>query len=288
VEWVHDISIVMDLVDVDSHKWTQYADVTRLPYSAVYRREGKQLREYERKICEQFAAVLVSTEREAQILRQISGMARVHVVSNGVDAEFFKGSLDGPVEARPTVVFSGDMSYFPNEDAVRFFALKVLPLIRQSVPQTRFLIVGREPGRNVRRLEEIEGVEVTGFVPDVRSHLARAHVSVAPFLIAAGIQNKILEALAYGLPVVATSRAVQGLSRAVAEIVETGNTAEELAERTVRLLQDPQFARQKSSEGRDRVTSEYDWDKAMEQLLQLVEDPSSADLQTSSTGRTMR
>ena len=130
------------------------------------------------------------------------------------------------------------MSYFPNEEAVTFFARKVLPRIQRSETAVRFLIVGRNPGPRVRELEKLAGVHVTGFVPDVRAYLAKAQVAVAPFSIAAGIQNKILEAMAFGLPVVATTRAAQGLSEEVAAWVQTGDTAEELAGHITRLLQD--------------------------------------------------
>jgi glycosyltransferase involved in cell wall biosynthesis len=126
-------------------------------------------------------------------------------------------------------------------------------------------------------LQSIQGVEVTGPVRDVRTYLARAQVSVAPFSIAAGIQNKILEAMSYGLPVVATSRAVQGLTREVAGLVETGNTADELAARVTFLLRDPVAARRIGREGRQRVAAEYSWQHALERLLQLLENPAGAD-----------
>jgi len=274
VDWVDQIPIVTDLVDVDSNKWMQYAAATRFPFSAVYRREGNCLRRYERGIAERSSCVLVSTSREAELLRQISPAAAVEVVPNGVDTNFFQGSTAPRESAAPMVVFTGDMSYFPNEDAVRFFALEVLPLIRRSQPHARFLIVGREPGRKVRQLQKIDGVEVTGFVPDVRTYLAKAQVAVAPFSIAAGIQNKILEALAYGVPVVATARAVQGLSKGVAAAVETGTSAEELAARIVHLLGDPEMARRKGAEGRRAVEEEYNWKQALDGLLAVLENPS--------------
>jgi glycosyltransferase involved in cell wall biosynthesis len=170
------------------------------------------------------------------------------------------------------------MSYFPNQEAVSYFARKVLPLVRESVPDARFLIVGRNPDRNVLQLQRVDGVEVTGFVPDVRAYLARAHVAVAPFSIAAGIQNKILEAMAYGLPVVATSRTAQGLSPRVAEIVNTGDTADEMAAKTVLLLRDSELAWRKGLEGRRRVNEEYRWDKSLDYLLQLVEKPANREI----------
>ena len=121
-------------------------------------------------------------------------------------------------------------------------------------------------------------MEVTGFVPDVRTYLAKAQVAVAPFSIAAGIQNKILEAMAYGLPVVATTATAQGLSRRVADLVDTGDTPEQLASKVAALLQDSEFALRKGLDGRRRVTEDYTWDAALERLLQLLESPASAEL----------
>ena len=271
VEGIRTAPVVTDFVDVDSDKWTQYAAFQRFPFSAIYRREGKRLCEYEKKVCEQSSCVLVSTQREARLVQQISGSARVQVVENGVDTSFFDPAAMTPEATAPAIVFTGDMSYFPNEEAVIFFAGKVLPLIRQRVPDVRFYIVGRNPGPNVRRLEQTGNVEVTGFVPDIRPYLAKARVSVAPFSIAAGIQNKILEAMAYGLPVVATARAVQGLSESVAQMVKTGDSPEELAGEVTGLLNKPELARQTGLEGRRRVAADYNWDRALERLLQLLE-----------------
>jgi sugar transferase (PEP-CTERM/EpsH1 system associated) len=271
VEGIEHIPIIMDLVDVDSDKWRQYASATRFPVSLVYRREGLRLQEYERRVCEKSSCVVVSTEREARVLRQISTAGNVHVVPNGVDKNYFKPLVSRPDSTTLTVAFTGDMSYFPNEEAVTYFARQVLPIIHQSVPNVRFLIVGRNPSRKVRRLQKIAGVEVTGSVPDVRTFLAKAQVSVAPFSIAAGIQNKILEAMASGLPVVATSRALQGLSPDVAAVAEKADCAEELASKIVRLLRDPELARTLGMEGRRRVAADYNWEQSLDQLCRLLE-----------------
>jgi len=165
------------------------------------------------------------------------------------------------------------MSYFPNQEAAVYFARQALPYIRRSQPDVRFLVVGRNPGRKVRELGRIAGVEVTGFVPDVREYLARAQVSVAPFSISAGIPNKILEAMAFGLPVVATARATRGLSPSVAGAIQTAESAEELAAAVVTLLGDPELARRKGMEGRRRVIEEHNWEEALDRLLQLLENP---------------
>ena len=119
----------------------------------------------------------------------------------------------------------------------------------------------------------MEGVEVTGYVSDVRAWLVKAQVAVAPFTIAAGIQNKILEAMSFGLPVVTTPRAAQGLSPRVGALVDTGNTPEELASKIAALLRDSALAQSKGMEGRRCVMEEYRWDRSLARLLQLVNSP---------------
>lgn len=272
VESVNKIPMVVDLVDVDSNKWTQYATFTKFPFSAVYSREGRTLAGFERRVCERSAAVVVTTDREARLLRDISPDARVHVIPNGVDTEFFRAAPVAP-QAANTIGFTGDMAYFPNQEAVIHFARNVLPLIRESVPDAGFLIVGRSPSPEVQALSGMPGVEVTGFVPDVRTHLSRMRVSVAPFSIAAGIQNKILEAMSYELPVVATSRASQGLTQAAAAGVEIADTPREMAAAIVRLLRNPEMAREKGRQSRRIVAGEYSWPQSLDQLVQLLENP---------------
>jgi sugar transferase (PEP-CTERM/EpsH1 system associated) len=278
VRQVRGIPVVTDLVDMDSDKWTQYAQSTGFPLSAVYRREGRLLREYERYVCAMSACVLVSTEREGQLARLISGATPVHVISNGVDTDYFQPPPVAPGADRPAIVFTGDMSYFPNSEAVNWFARDVLQLIQESLPTARFLIVGRNPGPKVWDLRKLAGVEVTGFVPDVRKYLDQAQVAVAPFSIAAGIQNKILEAMAFGLPVVATTRAVQGLSREVAAAVDTADTAPEMAAAILSLLHCADQAREKGRRGRERVATAYKWGDSLDRLVALLENPSLADV----------
>lgn len=268
-----EIPVLTDLVDVDSDKWLQYATSSRPPFSAIYRREGLHLRNYERALCEKSSAVLVTTEREAKLVRDTLGIQHVAVIANGVDSAYFNPTEVPPDPAARSIVFTGDMSYFPNEEAAAYFANEIFPLVRTVHADARFLIVGRNPTSKVQKLSHIDGVEVTGFVPDVRPYLARARVSIAPFQIAAGIQNKILEAMAYGLPVVATRRATQGLSQAVADAVETAETPEDISAKVSQLLGDSTLARQKGSYGRAKVIEMHNWDAVLRPLRELLINP---------------
>jgi sugar transferase (PEP-CTERM/EpsH1 system associated) len=270
------IPVVIDLVDMDSDKWAQYAAVTRFPLSALYQREARNLRAHERQLGMDADCLVVATEREAALARQIAPEARIHVVPVGVDATHFTPAATRAEGTSPRVIFTGDMSYFPNRDAAIFFARQVLPLIRRQVQDARFVIVGRNPGRRIEQLRSLPHVDVTGAVPDVRPWLAQATVAVAPLRIATGIQTKILEAMASGLPVIATARAAQGLPRAIADLVETGDNAEALAASVARLLLDPQRARSIGGESRRRVVAECSWEIPLQRLLRLIDDPYAA------------
>ncbi len=274
VDWSSAPPVITDLVDVDSDKWRQYSAFAKFPFSAIYRREGRALRRYEREVCRRSSAVVVTTEREARLVRGIWSASHVHVIPNGVDAEHFRPAAPGDSKSR-AIVFVGDMSYFPNVEAAIFFAKKVFPLVRTKVNDARFLIVGRNPAPSVLELQRINGVEVTGRVPDVRHWIAQAQVSAACFSISAGIPNKILEAMACSLPVVATPRGVQGLTRDVRDAVETAESPEALAALVVDLLKNPVIARRKGLEGRARVMAAYNWDRSLGLLLSLLENPQS-------------
>jgi sugar transferase (PEP-CTERM/EpsH1 system associated) len=264
-------AIIVDLVDVDSDKWRQYGEFARGPISYVYRREGRALRAYEQAVCRRASAIIVTTAREAQLVREIDDKAPVHVIPNGVDTTYFSTEAFARTPTEPCIVFTGDMAYYPNEQAVVGFAKGALPVIRRAVPGVKFIIVGRRPGPAVRELARFPGIEVTGFVPDVRTYLARATVAVAPFQIAAGIQNKILEAMSFGLPVVATERAAQGLEAAVLPAVQVANNAEDLAFNCVRLLTNPAIAQLVGEDSRRRVSSAYNWHKSLKELVEIVE-----------------
>jgi sugar transferase (PEP-CTERM/EpsH1 system associated) len=273
VDGQQEVPVVIDLVDVDSDKWLQYSMRTAFPKSVVFQREARCLRRYEQKISDKASCVLVTTEREARVLRQITSKANVQVVPNGVDTNYFAPQKMQPQPAPPTLVFTGSMDYFPNVDGVEFFARRILPSIRKVVPNAQFLIVGSRPNQSVRRLDKLPGVQVTGWVPDVRPYLVRSHVFVAPLHIASGTQNKILEAMAMGLPVIGTPRAIQGLPATLREPVQVAVSTHAWVAKTLAVLRDRDLAQFLGAAGRQRVVDECSWDKHLATLMDVIHNP---------------
>jgi len=215
---------VLDMQDIDSEKWATYAKTARFPMRAVWAREARTLLAYERHAAMACDVTFFVSEPETIRFAELAPEAaeRITWVENGVDLDGFSPAraFESPyavpgADPGPRLIFTGNMDYWPNADAVIWFATEILPLLRRRVVPPGFFIVGANPGPEVRRLAELPGVTVTGRVPDVRPWLAHADVSVGPLRIARGIQNKVLEAMAMGRPVVASPGAYEGV-RAVA------------------------------------------------------------------------
>ncbi len=211
--------------------------------SWLYRREGARLLAFERAAAADCDASLFVTEAEADLFRAAAPelSTRVGVMQNGVDADFFSPAHAGesPYAAGgPVVVFSGAMDYWPNMDAVTWFATELLPRIRHAVPEVRFCIVGMNPAPAVQALAG-EGVIVTGTVPDVRPYIAHADVVVAPLRIARGIQNKVLEAMAMARPVVVSADSATGLDAGAGQDFEIARDGEASVSHVLALLADP-------------------------------------------------
>jgi sugar transferase (PEP-CTERM/EpsH1 system associated) len=206
---------ILDLVDVDSDKWAQYAAHSSPAIAAVWRREAARLAAFEKRAVEAFDATLVCTAAEREVLRRTVLNRKIEVLENFLDTEHFDPArVSVPPEIQtlqPYVVFTGSMDYFPNVDAVTFFHDEIFPHVRREIPQMKFVIAGRNPKPAVRRLARDPGVHVTGDVTDLRPYLKGAAAAVAPLRIARGVQNKILEAMAMDLSVVASSKAASAL-----------------------------------------------------------------------------
>ena len=199
------VPLLLDMVDVDSEKWFQYARLRRPSFP--YALEGRRLRRHECRYAAQARRTLLATEQERALLASFAGAVSTGCVENGVDlARFDPAAVPALAElaGRRILVFVGAMDYYPNRDAVIWFGDRVLPALRRRDPALEFFIVGSSPAADVVRLAAGDGIAVTGSVPDVRPYLAAAAAFVAPLRIARGIQNKVLEALAMGKPVLAS------------------------------------------------------------------------------------
>jgi sugar transferase (PEP-CTERM/EpsH1 system associated) len=207
------IPCVLDMVDVDSLKWEALAKSASMPMAWLYRREARVLRRFEVYAASRASCVLVVNARERDSLAAIAPQARTVVIENGIDASHF--AAPGPPSDTRGIVFCGVMDYQPNVDGVIWFVERVWPAVRAAVPDATFTVVGARPRRSIVQLAKLPGIRVTGEVADVRPFLWDAAVSVAPLMTARGIQNKVLEALAAGLPVVTTGTVADGLPQSV-------------------------------------------------------------------------
>jgi sugar transferase (PEP-CTERM/EpsH1 system associated) len=259
-----DVPRVLDMVDVDSAKWAQYARFGPLPLRPVYALEARRLRRYEAATAERFAKVVLATGNEAADFRALATSVPnppAVAIANGIDLDYFR-PLDLPKAQRPTLVFTGQMDYFANVDGIVRFTQKVLPRLRTRFPEIQLLIVGRSPSKPVRALAELPGVHVTGAVGDVRPFLARSWVFVAPLRIARGVQNKVLEAMASSLPVVCSERVLAGLSEGGfvngRDLLASGDDAG-MEQAIAKLLEDADLRQKMADAARGRLAEAYGW-----------------------------
>ena len=234
------VPLVLDMVDVDSAKWATLAGKGRPPVSWIYGREHRTLSAFERRAARAAATTLVVNERERDLLLALAPQADVRVVPNGVDVARFHAVQ--PPSSAPVAVFTGVMDYPPNIEAAVWLAREVWPHVLAARPEARLQIVGASPAPGVRALAGA-AVEVTGMVPDTRPYLWGASVAVAPLHTARGIQNKVLEAVAAGLPVVVTPVVADGLPAEVMPACVVGDTAAHFAAHVLDLLAAPPAGR---------------------------------------------
>ena len=225
----------------------------------------------EKHLARAFDVSVVVSEAEADLFRQsVSSSEHVESVENGVDCEFFDPCLsyENPYSQSQTLVFTGAMDYAANVDAVTWFAGEVFPRVRARVPDTEFYVVGSRPTSEVKRLAQQPGIVVTGRVADVRPYLAHAAAAVTPLRMARGVQNKVLEALAMDLPVLATPQAVQGLTNAMHVIDVVSEDPDKLARGAIVCL--TQLHETRSEVRRCYVQANYSWHRSVGRMAALL------------------
>lgn len=258
---------MVDFIDVDSEKWNTYAQWSSPLIAWVYRLECRRLGKFEREAVRRADVCFVTSEKERECFGSGTDLL---VVPNGVDFEFFDPKPHEMSTSAPTILFMGAMKYFPNIDGVQFFVHEILPLIRQEIPSVKFIVAGMDPVSSIRRLA-CSHILVTGAVPDMRPYLQAASVCVVPLRIARGVQNKVLEAMAMKVPVVATSVANSGIQAREEHEILLADTPAAFARAVVRVLNDSYLQESLSLKARDFVEQHFSWPHALKQLDVAIE-----------------
>lgn len=269
VEHVTDVPKIIDYGDMDSQKWLEYANYKPFPLSLGYRLEGLKMLAAEKRLARKFDMGTATTRAEWETLDSYKTGLRTDWFPNGVDSAFF--SPDGLHYDPDTISFIGRMDYYPNQECMFRFCEQIWPLVKRERPQMKLLIVGADPSPAVRKLADLDGVTVTGSVPDVRPFIRGSALMVAPLNIARGTQNKILEAMAMGVPVVTSSIAAGGVDAEAEKHFLVADAPEAYAAAIKRICSDSLERQRLAEAGRARMLSHHAWPRSMERLDGIIE-----------------
>lgn len=272
LQYSQDYRCVVDFVDIDSDKWAQYAQHQKWPFSWIYRREAHKLFQYEKLISKSVYKSAFVSEFEAKMYADKIGYHRgISYMNNGVDSDYFSPhhALQNPYSHDKILVFTGAMDYWANEDAVSWFAHDVFPAIKKAESQVQLYIVGARPTDRVLKLQEQDGVVVTGSVEDIRPYIAYAHCSVAPLRIARGIQNKVLEAFSMAKFVIASQAAMDGINVQEQTFFQICQNAQAMVQACLSRLQSKNLPQE---DAREFVLQQYHWDRSLNCLQQWFEE----------------
>jgi sugar transferase (PEP-CTERM/EpsH1 system associated) len=280
------LPVIVDFVDSDASKWAQYARHSIFPLSWLYKREAFLLGRHERKVAENAQLCLASTPLEIEAIDPENRLS-VRLLENGVSMPATDSNAVASEIAAlaPYVVFVGQMDYRPNIDAVCYFADEILPQIHKSHAEVKFVVVGRHPSRRVRRLARLPGVVVTGAVPEVYPYLRGAIAAVAPFRICQGVQNKILEALAIGLPVVSTPRPALAIGGAECDSLFIAESPGDFSRMLIKFIEDPLRGRGSSSNAVEFVRRRFSWARNLAPLEHWLQEAVIRRKQSPSKGK---
>ena len=265
--------VICDWHDVESDRMARFSEHAPNRLQDIYaRRTSSLLRAAEQKFLMDCDAHVMVSDRDLQLLRGMVPQINAQVIENGVDVGFYAEQSDAAENERASVVFVGSMDFHPNVDAACYFGREVWPKIHAAAPGLQFVIVGSRPVSAVRKLAQVPGVTVTGTVEDVRPYYRKALVAVAPLRIAGGTRLKILEAMAAGVPVVASRIGAEGLEVQPGQDFLVADTPDEIAAAVSRLHGSPALWRQLSARGRELVAARYDWAALGESLYRVHRD----------------
>jgi len=268
VDNVEHIPKILDYGDMDSQKWLTYRSFKPFPFSWGYWLEGSKMKYSEKSLAQKFDLTTCTTKAELETLNDYDTAIKTDWFPNGVDADYFQPN--GTAYEPHSISFIGRMDYFPNQQCMLEFCRDTLPLIQEKIPDAKLYIVGADPSKKIRALENIKGVIVTGSVKDVRPFILKTAAMVAPLKIARGTQNKILEAMAMGVPVVSSSLAAGGIDAIPDQHFLTADNPSEYASKLINLMESKPFRTQYALAGRERMLSHHSWQKSMKKMESLV------------------
>jgi sugar transferase (PEP-CTERM/EpsH1 system associated) len=264
--------LIMDFMDLDSDKWNQYQANSALPMSLVYSREARLVSRLETDSYQAFdACFFVSANESLLFAEQLPESSKVRVMGNGIDTDVFFPDPIRQVSGHPVFLFTGVMNYRPNEDAVEWFVDAVWPSILSAWPEAEFIVAGMDPSPKIQQLGKIKGITITGFVQDIVPFYQKATVFVAPFRLARGLQNKILQSLACGLPVVTTSLGLEGINAKDGIDLLVADGEQEFITKIERLMTEPSLYRRLSENGPRLIQREHSWSSILRDLADAVE-----------------
>jgi sugar transferase (PEP-CTERM/EpsH1 system associated) len=265
-------ALLMDFMDLDSDKWRQYSQRSSYPMKWVYQRETKLIGKFELQIAQQFGACFFITESEKSLFCKTIGKGdNIYAVENGMDTKVFKPVLNKVMPTQPILLFTGVMDYAPNIDAVVWFVDNVWSKVLEKWPQAQFYIAGMSPSDKVKALAANQGVVVTGFVDDILPYFDQASVFVGPFRIARGVQNKVLQAFACGLPVIATNMGAEGIRCKDGESILLAQTPDDFMQQLLNLSENQELSKTIADNALQIIHQHYAWDsvlKPFEDVLQ--------------------
>jgi hypothetical protein len=269
VAHVQGIPKILDFGDMDSQKWLEYAHYKPFPLSMGYTLEGTKMLWAEKRLARRFDLCTATTRAEWETLDGYGTGAATDWFPNGVDADYFSPT-DEPYDA-DTISFIGRMDYYPNQECMARFCKEVWPQLKARRAAMKLLIVGADPSPEMRALGQLPGVTVTGSVPDVRPYIRSSALMVAPLAIARGTQNKILEAMAMGVPVVTSRVAAGGVDAEAGEHLAVADSASDITQAILRIAENPDERRRLAVAGRQRMLSHHAWPRSMQRLDGIIQ-----------------
>jgi sugar transferase (PEP-CTERM/EpsH1 system associated) len=265
VKNIHHIPKTLDYMDALSKGMERRISKSSGIMKLFLKKESKRLLQYENLIFDYFENKTIISEQDRALIYH-PDQKKIEIISNGVDTDYFTPQKK---ELKFDLLFNGNMSYPPNIDCVHFIAENILPIVLKKFPDTKFLISGANPVNSVLALAN-KNIQVSGWMDDIREAYCSSKIFIAPMQIGTGLQNKLLEAMAIGIPCVTTELANNALGAIPNEQILIANTPEEIAHQIERLLTEPDLVTKISLNGRRFVTENYNWKTVSENLEKLM------------------